>query len=118
MAGVKRLTDSPAGGQGEAEGAAEAPAQVHGRAEAGAAGRPPMDAVGRRAHGHQRGGKLWDTGLPDKAFRGAVMRTPGTISASVLYAGDVGLIPGSGRPLGEVMATLSSILARSGRAHV
>ena len=44
-----------------------------------------MDAVGRHAHGHRRGGKLWDTALPDKVFRGAVMRTLGTISASVLY---------------------------------
>lgn len=69
---MKKLGDGPAGGQGEAEGTAEVPAQVHGRAEAGTAGRPPVDAVGRRAHGHRRGGKLWDRALPDMAFKGAV----------------------------------------------
>lgn len=82
---MKKLGDGPAGGQGEAEGTAEVPAQVHGRAEAGTAGRPPVDAVGRRARGHRRGGKLWDWALPDMAFQSAVMRMPGTLSASVLY---------------------------------
>lgn len=53
---MKKPGDGPAGGQGEAEGTAEVPAQVHGRAEAGTAGRPPVDAVGRRARGHRRGG--------------------------------------------------------------
>lgn len=49
---MKKLRDGPTGGQGEAEGTAEVPAQVHRWAEAGTAGHPPVDAVRWPAHGH------------------------------------------------------------------
>ena len=80
---MKKLRDGPTGGQGEAEGAAEVPAQVHGWAEAGTAGHPPVDAVRWPAHGHRRGGKLWDTALPDMVLKGAVTRMPDLCICSV-----------------------------------
>lgn len=81
---MKKFRNGPAGGQGEAEGAAEAPAQVHRQAEAGAAGRPPVDVVGRPARGLRRGGELW-SGFSDFALKGTVMRMLCAVFATVLY---------------------------------